>query len=152
TFLTAGTFRWGGTAGQAVVDASAGGAYVVGSGFFFSGTIATGVGLPAPPANPDSIALPRAFAFRIYTAGRNPGGPPVSIGFDLPETENIRLAVFSPEGRRLRVLADGPAAAGSHRLEWDGSDERGRVLGSGIYLVRLESSTRVSQRKLVLVR
>ena len=63
-----------------------------------------------------------------------------------------RLEVFALTGQRVAVLRDGPHKAGLHRLRWDGRDDRGRLLASGIYVCRLATAEAVQTRKLTLLR
>ena len=62
------------------------------------------------------------------------------------------LEVFALTGQRVAVLHEGPKRAGLHRLRWDGRDERGRLLASGVYVYRLVTSEAVQTRKLTLLR
>ncbi len=64
-----------------------------------------------------------------------------------------RLAVHDASGRRIRVLADGRLGPGVTRLTWDGRDDRGRRVGSGIYWLTGETSDpRSISRKIVVLR
>jgi hypothetical protein len=55
-------------------------------------------------------------------------------------------------GRRVRSLYDGPAATGRHSLGWDGRDDTGRRLPSGVYFARLSLGDETRTRRLVLTR
>jgi flagellar hook assembly protein FlgD len=57
--------------------------------------------------------------------------------------------VFDLQGARVRTLASGRRAAGAHRVEWRGDDERGRALPPGVYLARFRSGGVDVRRKLV---
>ena len=63
-----------------------------------------------------------------------------------------RLEVFALTGQRVAVLHQGPQKAGLYRLRWDGRDERGRPLASGVYLYRLVTASGAQTRKLTLLR
>ncbi len=63
-----------------------------------------------------------------------------------------RLEVFALTGQRVAVLHHGPRKAGFHHLRWDGRDQRGRLLASGVYLYRLVTTEAVQTRKLTLLR
>ena len=63
-----------------------------------------------------------------------------------------RLEVFALTGQRVAVLHEGPRQAGQHRLSWDGRDDRGRPLASGVYVYRLLMSEGAQTRKLTLLR
>lgn len=66
--------------------------------------------------------------------------------------DHVRLAIYNVQGQRVRVLVDGPQANGRHRLSWDGRDERGRAVSTGVYFVRLEARGEATGRKVVLLR
>ncbi len=63
-----------------------------------------------------------------------------------------RLEVFALTGQRVAVLHEGPRKAGLHRLRWDGRDDQGRLLGSGVYVYRMVTAEVVQTRKLTLLR
>ena len=63
-----------------------------------------------------------------------------------------RLEVFALTGQRVAVLHQGPRKAGLHRLRWDGRDEGGRLLASGVYVYRLVTREAVQTRKLTVLR
>ena len=61
------------------------------------------------------------------------------------------LSVFNLLGQKVRTLANAVMPAGVYRAEWDGRDDRGRQVASGIYLYRLKSGETVLTRKMVLL-
>ena len=63
-----------------------------------------------------------------------------------------RVEVFALTGQRVAVLHRGPKKAGVHRVRWNGRDNRGRPLASGVYLYRLVTTENVQTRKLTLLR
>ncbi len=65
---------------------------------------------------------------------------------------SARLEVFALTGQRVAVLHEGPRKAGLHRLRWDGRDDQGRQLASGVYVYRLVTADAVQTRKLTLLR
>jgi spore coat protein A len=81
----------------------------------------------------------------------NPFSVNTTIRYELPIAANVRLAAFDIAGRRVRSLAGGRKDSGSYVLQWDGRDEGGRRLPSGVYLLRLEVGGDVVIRKSVLV-
>ena len=64
----------------------------------------------------------------------------------------MRLGIYTLTGQRVRLLVDGSLDAGWHEARWDGRDEAGRALGSGVYLCRLTVGGAVLCGKLTLVR
>ena len=63
-----------------------------------------------------------------------------------------RLEVYALTGQRVAVLHQGPKKAGLHRVRWDGRDDQGRPLASGVYVYRLVRAEEVQRRKLTLLR
>ena len=64
----------------------------------------------------------------------------------------MRLEVFSLTGQRVAVLRHGLQQAGYYRLRWDGRDDAGRSVASGLYLYRLVTNEGGLTRKLMLLR
>lgn len=64
----------------------------------------------------------------------------------------IRLDVFDVRGRLVRTLLEGNRTAGALRVDWDGTDGRGRALPSGVYFGRLETTQGITSRTLHLIR
>ena len=97
-----------------------------------------------------AAALPSDYALR--PSAPNPFNAATVIGFDLPAPEYVRLEVFDVLGHRVRLLVSAPIGAGSHRVSWDGRDDTGRALSSGIYLYRLEAGDFGAVERMLLVR
>ncbi len=64
----------------------------------------------------------------------------------------MRLAICDLRGKVVRRVLDAEAAAGPHTVDWNGRDDRGRSLASGIYFVRFVASGVVSSQRVTLVR
>ena len=62
------------------------------------------------------------------------------------------LRIFDSSGRSVRTLIDGELGATVHEVTWDGQNEDGQAVGSGVYVYRLETPSRVLSRKMVLTR
>jgi hypothetical protein len=82
----------------------------------------------------------------------NPFNPKTTIHFSLAAPGQASLRVYDLAGRRMAILLDGPAAAGEQSIEWDGRDDAGRQLASGVYLLRFEAAGVSKQAKLVLLK
>jgi hypothetical protein len=82
----------------------------------------------------------------------NPFNPETVIGFQLSAVSEVELAVFDITGRRVRTLVRGRQSSGAHSVIWDGRDERGQAVASGIYLYRLVAGKQVRVRRLAVVR
>ncbi len=82
----------------------------------------------------------------------NPFNRQTVISYFLLAPGPARLELFALTGQRVAVLSRGQQKAGRHRLHWDGRDEAGRPLASGIYLYRLVTGEGALTRKLILLR
>ena len=82
----------------------------------------------------------------------NPFNSQTVLSYFLPAPGPARLEVFTLTGQRVAVLRQGPQEAGYHRPHWDGRDDAGHPVASGLYLYRLVTSEDVLTRKLVLLR
>jgi FlgD Ig-like domain len=105
------------------------------------------------PGDPDLDLLKSPLPPLIVTVMPNPSASSVRLAWtilgDSGQRATARLEVLDLQGRRIRTLVDGPAAAGPHASYWDGRDEHGRPARAGIYLVRLAHADRVVVRRLV---
>lgn len=96
-------------------------------------------------------SLPVAFALR--QAWPNPFNSATVIAFELPTTSTVDLAVYDALGQRLRDLAPAPSlAAGRYSVRWDGRDDDGRDVASGVYLYRLAAAGFRATGRVVLIR
>lgn len=96
------------------------------------------------------VSTPRAFALRAPVP--NPFNPRTTFAFDLPREADVEVAMYDARGRRVKTLASGLRTAGTHRVVWDGTDDQGRSVSSGVYFVRMEGGGQRFVRKAVLLR
>ncbi|MCK4510249.1 T9SS type A sorting domain-containing protein, partial [bacterium] len=82
----------------------------------------------------------------------NPFGAETTLAFELPQTTEVTLAIYSVDGRLVTTLVRGQAGPGAVEVRWDGSDEQGRSVGSGLYFVKLIADNEVRLGKLVVLR
>jgi photosystem II stability/assembly factor-like uncharacterized protein len=82
----------------------------------------------------------------------NPFASSTTVSFALAQTADVTVEVFDLTGRRVKSLAAGRLGAGGHRVTWDGTNESGRRVASGIYYLRLDTGRGTATRTLNLVR
>jgi hypothetical protein len=82
----------------------------------------------------------------------NPFNPATTIGFSLAERSAVSLEVFDVSGRLVRTLVAAALPAGRHERVWDGRDDRGAPVGSGVYICRLRAGGRQQTGKLLLLK
>ena len=97
----------------------------------------------APAGTPQNFMLAQNYP--------NPFNPSTVIRFSLPLAGHARLAIYDVLGRRLRTLVDGMQPAGAQQVTWDGRNEAGASVASGVYFYRLEANGLSQTRKLTLM-
>lgn len=83
----------------------------------------------------------------------NPFNPATSIVFSIEKDGPVTVAVYDIAGRRIKTLIDGKMTeAGRHTISWDGLDNNGRRVSSGVYFCRFLSGETASSTKMILLR
>ncbi len=82
----------------------------------------------------------------------NPFNPTTTIRFSLADPSESRLTVYNLRGQRVCLLADEMMSAGEHHKVWDGRDQTGRMVSSGIYLIRLQTKDGNFTQKAMLMK
>ena len=101
--------------------------------------------------SPEAIVTVPAVAATLAQNRPNPFNPVTTIEYVLLARTRVALGVFDATGMRVARLDQGVRPAGVHRVEWDGRDARGRSLGSGVYIYRLEGVSGPPARRMVLI-
>jgi hypothetical protein len=81
----------------------------------------------------------------------NPFNPMTRIGFGLSASGPLSLRIYDATGRLIRVLLDGRRAAGIYTEVWDGRDEGGQSVSSGVYFYRLDAGSFRQTRKMIIL-
>ena len=107
------------------------------------------------PAIPTAIAgeqdiIPREFD--LYQNYPNPFNPNTTIRYALKQSTRVTLTVYNLLGQEVRTLVNAQQEAGYKTVIWDGLNNQGRKVASGIYLYRLEAGDFVKTRKMVLMK
>lgn len=97
----------------------------------------------------DQNLLPRAHLAQNYP---NPFNPETMISYALARDAGVRLEIFNLLGQSVRILADGWNTAGQQSVVWDGRDQAGQQVASGVYFYRLQAGQETTTRKMVLLR
>ncbi|MBK6735549.1 MAG: proprotein convertase P-domain-containing protein [bacterium] len=95
-------------------------------------------------------SLPTAFA--LYGNYPNPFNPLTTIKFDLPRDGHVALRIYDLSGRAVRTLADDNLVRATHTYQWDGTDDAGHRLASGVYYYRVDTDTQSATGKMMLVK
>jgi hypothetical protein len=82
----------------------------------------------------------------------NPFNPSTLISFGTPEEQHLELRIYNAMGMPVRTLVSTVLGAGQYTVEWDGRDDNGQPLSSGVYLYMLRSGSAHVERKMILAR
>jgi len=97
-----------------------------------------------------AAAAPKEMA--LHANYPNPFNPRTTIHYSLPQAMSVRLVIYDVSGRLVRKLVDRVQDAGDRAVSWDGRDERGLSVGSGVYIYRLEAGGTTLARKMSLLK
>jgi hypothetical protein len=105
---------------------------------------------PANSASPRDVA---AFlkAVHLFQNQPNPFSPETRIAFDLPQAGPVELMIYGVDGRLIRRLVKDSREAGRHTARWDGRDDAGEKVGSGIYFYQLTAPGVEESRRMILL-
>jgi hypothetical protein len=82
----------------------------------------------------------------------NPSRGAMTIGLELGRSSSAQIVIVEASGRLVREISNGPLSAGHHTLSWNGRDERGLPVASGVYFVRFRDQARESTHRLTVLR
>ena len=88
----------------------------------------------------------------LHAPRPNPFRAGTTLGFDLEEAADVRLAIYDVRGREVAMVAEGRHDAGRHTATWDGRDATGTLLPAGIYFATYRTAGYSATRKMILVR
>jgi hypothetical protein len=90
--------------------------------------------------------------FVLFQNYPNPFNPSTSIEFLLPKSGQVKIEIFNILGRKVRTLVDEQLKPGHKLVDWDGRDDRGRDVTSGIYFYRITVGEFSQSKKMLLLR
>ncbi len=102
-----------------------------------------------PPTSKDA-PLPKTYS--LIQNYPNPFNPSTTIRYELPQDSRITLAIYDIMGREVRTLIQGEQAAGNKSVVWEGTNNIGQPVSSGVYLYRLQAGEFSLTKKMVLLR
>jgi len=98
----------------------------------------------------DELGVPATYVLRGISP--NPFNPVTTVSYGSPTEGRVKLAVYNVAGRLVRTLVDGEVGPGYHSVVWDGRDEQGMEVGSGVYFCRMEAESFDAATKMVLLK
>lgn len=90
--------------------------------------------------------------YSLHPNTPNPFNPETQITFDLPKPEQVEVTVFDLRGQRIALLKSGICQQGQHTITWNGTDNLGRAVASGMYIIVLRAGKYRAQQKAIFMK
>jgi flagellar hook assembly protein FlgD len=100
--------------------------------------------------DPNNSDIPTEFS--LHQNYPNPFNPTTTITYALPKKEDVTLTIFNSLGRKIRTLVNEQQVAGNYEIKWDGTDDNGKAVPSGIYFYQLKAGTFTETKKMTLMK
>lgn len=98
----------------------------------------------------DNPTLPREFLLEQNYP--NPFNPSTTISFSLPSRAHVKLTVTNILGEHIKTLLDKSLSAGTHTIQWNGIDDHGNPVSTGIYFYQLKGGQAAESKKMILLK
>ena len=82
----------------------------------------------------------------------NPFNPSTAISFDILTPTNVSIIIYDIKGKKVKSLVNANYGNGTYKVEWNGTDENGNIMGSGIYLYKMTTDSYSSTRKMIMIK
>ena len=102
--------------------------------------------------NLDSATPSSDWSYRLDQNMPNPFAPMTTISYQVPTDQHVRVQVFNIAGQLIQTLVDDHVAAGDHSVVWDGSNDRGQSVESGVYFYQMSSDGFTSTKRMILMK
>ncbi len=93
---------------------------------------------------PDSYSLNQNYP--------NPFNPETTIQYDIPEPVHVNIVIYNTLGEKIKTLVDEEKKAGVYTVLWNGTNDNGVKVGSGVYIIKMFTNQKVKMRKMLLVK
>ena len=97
-------------------------------------------------------SIPRVVHNELAQNHPNPFNPTTTISYSIAKRGHVVVAVYAVDGRRVRTLVDEVQSSDIYRVSWDGTDNRGSKVASGVYFYRISSPQFSATKKMVLLK
>jgi len=100
----------------------------------------------------ESEAEPLPEDYALFQNYPNPFNSETQIYFQIPRFSRVRITVYNLMGNEIRVIMNGNKSPGSYRVNWDGKDNQGLVMPSGIYIFELKADGFSQSKKMIVMK
>jgi flagellar hook assembly protein FlgD len=97
-----------------------------------------------------TIEIPREF--KLFQNSPNPFNPTTIITYNLPRDAKVDLVIFNMLGQKVKTVVNGFQTAQQYKIQWDGTNDNGVKVASGIYIYQLRSDNNLATKKMILMK
>jgi choice-of-anchor B domain-containing protein len=126
--------------GKVLISDMESGLYVV----YFEGAVVNPTGIEETPEVPQKFYVNRNYP--------NPFNPSTTINYQLPQAADVKLVIYNLLGQQVRTLVNSRLEGGYHQAVWDGRNETGVQVGSGVYLYIFQAGDFKQVQKMILTK
>lgn len=146
-WLTTASYKLSSSLGQSIAWGPVGTDTILYTGFWNPWVVQM---TPVEWEEVDQTELPKEFGLRQNYP--NPFNPTTVIGYALPKASFVKIQIYNILGQKVRNLVDEPQEPGYKMIYWDGRDDFGKEVSSGIYFYRIEAGDFVKCKKMTLLK
>ena len=107
--------------------------------------------ITAVESKPEELPnLPKTY--QLFQNYPNPFNPTTTVKYQLPKSTEVSLKIYNVLGQLVRTLVDEKQMAGNYSIIWDGKDNNGQLVASGIYMYKIHTQNFVKTKKMILIR
>lgn len=91
-------------------------------------------------------------AFHLYPGYPNPFNSTATIRYDIPQSTWLLISIYNAMGQNIKTLIDEHVNAGSHRIQWDATNDSNKPVSSGLYFITLKTADKTERQKIMVLR
>ena len=103
-------------------------------------------------SNEVNVSVEMPASFNLSQNYPNPFNPSTTINFSLPQKSEVKLIVYDILGKEVKTLINGNREAGSYEIKWNGLNNNGQSVATGIYIYRISAGTFGAEKKMILMK
>lgn len=104
---------------------------------------------PVVGVDPDFEAMP--LSYKLNQNFPNPFNPETRIYFEIPRSHDVKIIIYNVLGQQVRTLVKENFNAGRHIVNWDGKDNAGNLVSTGVYFYRIQAGDFIASKKMLMM-
>jgi hypothetical protein len=105
-----------------------------------------------PTPSTGIVMNPTPIEYLLFQNFPNPFNTETQIRFQIPKNTFVKIRIYNVLGQCIRTLSEKEYPAGVNNVKWDGKDDKGIIVGSGIYFIFLDAGTYKSVKRILLIK